>query len=333
MKYSVIIPVYNAAGTIGRCLDSLLDQAHGDAEILLINDGSTDESGRICRTYAQTHPCVRCYEKENGGVSSARNLGLEKAAGEYILFVDSDDYVAADYFAVIGRAVERWDPDMLMFGLKCFGGRESIWKTENFFSEDPLEIGKMARKMSYAYLYSNLMTRVFRRTVIREQALRFDESIWVGEDQAFIFAYTMHVKKMVSLDHVLYHYATDNQDSLSKKPRPYLSDHMLKVGRLMQESLDRTQHPEPVRRIYQEAVSWSHYRGTYSACKELYKFDLPATERRNRIREVCAGYRTADIAPAGLHTWLIALPVLWNMAWLMDLMAGCRVAYRKRTQR
>ena len=100
MKYSIIIPVYNAEGTLRRCLDSLVGQQFSNYELLLINDGSTDGSDAICREYASTYSCVRYFAKENGGVSSARNLGLEQAEGEYILFADSDDYVSEDYLVM-----------------------------------------------------------------------------------------------------------------------------------------------------------------------------------------------------------------------------------------
>lgn len=103
MKYSVIIPVYNAARTLRRCLDSLVDQSFDDYELLLINDGSTDGSDAICREYANVYPCIRYFAKENGGVSSARNLGLEQAKGEYILFVDSDDWLSTE---TLQRAAE-----------------------------------------------------------------------------------------------------------------------------------------------------------------------------------------------------------------------------------
>lgn len=94
---SVIIPVYNAASYLEACLDSVLAQSHTDLEILLINDGSTDESPAICRRYAQADARIRLIEQENGGVSRARNTGLSHAAGDYITFVDSDDRIAPDY--------------------------------------------------------------------------------------------------------------------------------------------------------------------------------------------------------------------------------------------
>lgn len=318
MKYSVIIPIFNAAATIDRCLDSLLTQPRRDTEILLINDGSTDRSDEICRGYAREHDCLRYFEKENGGVSSARNLGLEKAAGEYILFVDSDDFVTADYFAVIDEALEHWKPDTLLFGLKCFGGQDDIWQTGSFFSADALEISRFVRRTVRAYLYSNLMTRCFRRDIIRANNLRFDEALFIGEDQAFIFAYTMHAKRLASVNQALYNYSRDNDNSLSRRNREYLTGQLLYVSSLMQRALREAGHPEPVRRVYQEAVSWSHYRSAYSACKELLKFGYSASARRKQIRQICGRFCSAGIPPAGLRTRLIALPVFGRMGWIID---------------
>ena len=92
LKYSVIIPVYNSEKTISKCLDSLLYQIPDDVELLVINDGSTDKSGEICSLYEAKYPAVHYYVKENGGVSTARNIGLDNAGGEYILFVEQTVY-------------------------------------------------------------------------------------------------------------------------------------------------------------------------------------------------------------------------------------------------
>ena len=110
MRYTVICPIYNSEATLQRCLDSLLSQPCPDAELLLINDGSTDRSGEICQEYARRYPNLICRTTENRGVSAARNLGLELAQGTYILFVDSDDYVSPDYFRAIDRSLAQGDP-------------------------------------------------------------------------------------------------------------------------------------------------------------------------------------------------------------------------------
>ena len=98
-KISVIVPVYNAEKYLHRCIDSILSQTFTDFELLLIDDGSKDGSGAICDEYAAKDNRVRVFHKENGGVSSARNLGLDNACGEWVTFVDADDYVRPSYLA------------------------------------------------------------------------------------------------------------------------------------------------------------------------------------------------------------------------------------------
>ena len=98
-KISVIVPVYNVEDYLPRCIDSILAQDYEDFELLLIDDGSTDKGGHICDGYAKHDVRVRVFHKENGGVSSARNLGLDNAVGEFVAFVDSDDYVESAYLS------------------------------------------------------------------------------------------------------------------------------------------------------------------------------------------------------------------------------------------
>ena len=102
-KISVIIPVYNAEKTLHRCIDSILAQTFSDFEVLLIDDGSKDKSGEICDEYARKDSRIKVCHKENGGVSSARNMGLDNAKGEWITFVDADDYIASDFLSAINN--------------------------------------------------------------------------------------------------------------------------------------------------------------------------------------------------------------------------------------
>ena len=99
-KISVIVPVYNVSAYLPRCLESLVAQTLTEYEVILVNDGSTDASGEICQTYADKYPAlIQYYEKENGGLSDARNYGLPYATGQYVLFIDSDDYVEPEMLA------------------------------------------------------------------------------------------------------------------------------------------------------------------------------------------------------------------------------------------
>ena len=113
---SVIVPVYNAENDLRRCLDSLLHQTYAPLEIVLIDDGSTDSSAAICAEYARVHAQIRFFHKENGGVSSARNLGLAKAEGALIGFCDADDWVDADYYERMARRLEESGAEMVFFG-------------------------------------------------------------------------------------------------------------------------------------------------------------------------------------------------------------------------
>ena len=101
---SIIIPVYNSEQYLDRCINSVLDQTHEDLELILVNDGSTDKSGEICDSFALNDERIKVIHKKNGGPSEARNVGLDMAVGQYIGFVDSDDYVAEDMYECLIRA-------------------------------------------------------------------------------------------------------------------------------------------------------------------------------------------------------------------------------------
>ena len=300
MKYSIIIPVYNAEGTLRRCLDSLVKQTFSDYELLLINDGSTDGSDAICREYAGTYSCVRYFAKENGGVSSARNLGLEQAEGEYILFADSDDYVSEDYFAAIDQALTQSRPDLLLY--------------------EDAETGVAERAASAVrqYLFSSLWSKAFKRQIIERGNIRFADDLAIGEDLAFIFSYAMHIRSIASISDKLYNVDVSYGNSLSRKTRSYLTEQLMEVNRRMYAAYRVTEHSPEAARYYEAALSWMTYRSVYSSCKELLKFDYSAKQRRQEIRKICKLYRAEEIKPVGWKCRIIALPVQLRWSRVID---------------
>lgn len=318
MKYSIIIPVYNAQTTLPRCLDSIVTQKFSDYELLLINDGSKDDSDKICREYAEKYPQIRYFPKENGGVSSARNLGLEQARGEYILFVDSDDDVSPDYFAVLEEALTRTGTELLLFGYRNFGGKESEWDTGTYAETSEEAVACRGAEALRRYLFSSLWSKAFRRDIMEKHHLRFDADLTIGEDQAFIFAYAMHTSSMASIENILYHVDISDQDSLSRKRRDYLTEQLLQMHREMQSALEQSKHSPAAQRSWATALSWSFYRSAYSCCKELLKYEYPAKLRRQKIREICALYRKEAIRPLDWKCQLIALPVQLGMSGALD---------------
>ncbi len=318
MKYSVIIPVYNAARTLRRCLDSLVDQSFDDYELLLINDGSTDGSDAICREYANAYPCIRYFPKENGGVSSARNLGLEQAKGEYILFVDSDDYVSNNNFAVIGQELARCCPDLLMFGAANTGAEKQTRITGAYLEVEESNIARRIAEAMQQYLFSSLWNKVFKRETIERFHLRFENGLAIGEDQCLLFEYAMHIQSLRSIKEVLYFVDTDDTNSLSRKARPYLTEQLMEVNRRMYAACRAAEHSPEVARCYEAALSWMTYRSAYSSCKELLKFEYSAKQRRQEIRRICKLYRAEKVRPVGWKCRGIALPIQLGWTWVIE---------------
>lgn len=126
-KISVIVPVYNVEKHLRKCLDSIAEQTYKSLEIILVDDGSTDTSGSICDEYALRDERFTVVHNENGGVSMARNVGLDKATGEYIMFVDSDDYIENNIAEALIKQIEQYDADMSMCGFKYADTDGSTW--------------------------------------------------------------------------------------------------------------------------------------------------------------------------------------------------------------
>ena len=133
-KISVIVPVYNVEKYLPRCIDSILSQTFKDFELLLIDDGSPDNCGKICDEYAAKDRRVRVFHKPNGGVSSARNLGLDKACGEWITFIDSDDYVAVDYLEELVSFKINSGAELVAISTKVGETEKSVTLSNNQFS-------------------------------------------------------------------------------------------------------------------------------------------------------------------------------------------------------
>ncbi len=187
MKFSVLIPVYNVEAYLCRCLDSLKNQSYRDWECILIDDGSSDGSGIICDEYAHKDNRFRVIHKENGGVSSARNVGLDLAKGEWVIFVDADDWVSEDFFDVddtsadiIERPYFVVDEKGKVLSQYCPSSRRTINNREEMFFF-------FVRERTNA-----LWNKVFRLDLIRD--VRFDESVSIGEDFLFYLETIKRVK-------------------------------------------------------------------------------------------------------------------------------------------
>ena len=204
---SIIVPVYNTEKYLSLCIESILSQSFGDFELLLVDDGSIDNSGKICDEYAERDSRIRVFHKENGGVGSARNLGLEEAKGEYVVLVDADDIIAEKYLEHL-MAV---DSDLVISGLQKFGASNDMEVPAEYISYDIIELPRhwnTPPKMNYLFCYA-CATR-FRTSIINKNNIRFNESIFYSEDMCFKLLYMSMANTVTELPYADYRYRIEN---------------------------------------------------------------------------------------------------------------------------
>ena len=207
-KVSIIVPVYNGENVLKRCVDSLLKQDADDFEVILVNDGSRDGSQAIAEAYAEKDPRVRAVYKENGGVSSARNRGLEEATGEYIRFVDVDDWLPMESTKLLVREMESSGADLAI-------GDFYRVVDENVSQKGSIDKPGVMDRRQYAdqmmrtpadLYYGVLWNKIYRKEIIDRYEVRMDEHISYSEDMIFNLEYLIHAETISVLKAPVYYY-------------------------------------------------------------------------------------------------------------------------------
>lgn len=229
---SVVMPVYNTSRFLEQSIRSVLSQTYTDYELLLIDDGSTDNSGEICDRYAEKDPRIVVIHKENGGISSVRNLGIEKARGKYITFPDSDDYLHPEAYRKSVDILETRSPDLVLFGYKKeFMNRDAESTINSVFLPDSLDLdaAEQCRKYYAKYVFGGLMNqawnKIYRKSILDEYNIR-NQQLKRAQDAFFTGEYFRHVNSMITIPEPLYYYRTfGKQNFWNKFPKDaYLID-------------------------------------------------------------------------------------------------------------
>lgn len=198
---SIIIPVYKAEKTIRRCLDSILHQSYEEWEAIVVDDGSPDRAGEICDEYERADSRFKVIHQKNGGVSSARNAGLEIAKGDYIAFCDSDDYVEKDWLLSFIQNLKGCD--VIVAGLTYIKDESRTLFRIDVREDSP---SRAADTMSQMESYGYLFTKLFKSSIIQQHHIRFNESFRFLEDEEFICRYWTYVEKVKFIDAADYQY-------------------------------------------------------------------------------------------------------------------------------
>lgn len=236
---SLVIPAFNAASYLEQCIDSILKQTYTDFEIIVIDDGSTDDTRFICKKYEAKDSRIRYIHQKNAGVSAARNRGIENAKGDWIAFVDADDTVESRYLEYMIKAVSEKNADIVFCGFsvvgtslraddmsalcECCGGQEtgvinSTQAIERMICVDP-------DKMFYGYVWRNL----FSTSLLSKYRIRFQCDIKISEDYQFILEYLLHATQVALVAIPLYCYRV-NDSSVTTKYMPSLHHDMNKIN-------------------------------------------------------------------------------------------------------
>lgn len=224
-RYSIIIPVYNAGKHLSKCLKSILSQTYTDFELVIINDGSTDNSFEICKDFARLDKRIRIINKNNGGASSARNTGIESATGKWITFVDADDYLENCYLEVLDRACNE-EGTLVMQGLKYIRDNREVARIE--FKCSTL-IGKDIERAFGEYeifKYGYSVGKLYCRHIVREHNISFNESISYSEDLLFMLEYLLYCDAIKFIGDANYCYNVD-ASTLSQKYNIFESEYQL----------------------------------------------------------------------------------------------------------
>lgn len=219
MLISIVVPIFNAENFLANCINSILNQTYRNFELILIDDGSTDNTAKLCEFYAKLDNRIRVISKNNEGVSATRNLGIELARGEYIGFIDADDTIEPDYLTAFFKEkgcngkidlfiqgyVKIYPPNKIKYGF-----------TENNLLCDS-DIYHFLCYAESEYLLNCPFSKLFKRHILKSNNLQFQEGISFGEDHLFVLSYLSYVRTVLTSKGCMYNYIHHNANALTKR--------------------------------------------------------------------------------------------------------------------
>lgn len=236
-KVSIVIPVYNASKYLDKCVDSILSQTYKNLEVLLINDGSTDNSLEICNNYKKIDDRIVVIDVYNGGASFARNNGIDKSTGDYITFVDSDDYVADNYVEMLVNTLESNNYDICCC---CCNKKYPDGKIEEeLFLEREISQKEFIEGLFLQQGLGVCRNKIYKREIIGDT--RFEESLKVGEDSYFNLCLSKKINKVKYISECLYYYCVNDQSLVRKYSENYYENYYnaaLKTKKYVDENFD-----------------------------------------------------------------------------------------------
>ena len=335
---SVVIPTYNRKATLERAILSVLSQTYTDWELIIVDDGSTDDSLKILHDFARKDDRIQVRSKENEHVSIARNYALERACGEYVLFLDSDDWLELETIEIAVQTAQEQSADVVLWSYVREMGTES--RRKHIFCGDIVFEPEMVRNQLYRRLVGpvgeeaahpeNMDTlspswgKLYRTALIRDNHVAFYDIRQIGtfEDGLFNIELFSHVQKAVFLDRYFYHYRRDNNDSLTRINKPKLPEQWDNLYQLITKHVDDRDLDDS----FHTALSNRIALNLVGLGTNEMESEGSAGSKIGRIRELLSKphYRTAlkklDLAPLPIHWKIFFLGAMVGCAWSVYLL-------------
>ena len=279
---TVIIPVYNVEKYLPRCIDSIINQTYTNLEIILIDDGSLDRCGEICDQYAEKDKRVKVIHKENGGVSSARNVGLDNASGIYVTFIDADDWVEENYLYILLSNIVKKNADIAICNYNRVTGNSIV---SNSLQNDT----KLINSKEYLIKVLNPQTgfgfcwmKLIKRESINN--IRFNETLTVGEDAIFNIEIAKNVTTIVSLEEALYNYRNRSSSVVKKYDTNYVEKYLRAIQATRKYIFDNYKEKDIIQNYY----NFVAFHVLLIAVNYCYNPKNEIKNKKKLLRKICS---------------------------------------------
>ena len=317
---SILMPVYNAEKYLNETIDTIKNQSFSNWELIIVDDGSIDNSKEICTKLMNDDKRIKYIFQENLGVSHTRNVALENAQGKYIVFVDSDDLIHEDYLKILINSIEKNNSDISVCNfierkISNTGKVEDI--TREFYPKEVMEMSEMKdyiMDFGNSGLLNPLWNKIYKREIIENNNITFDEKVETGEDFIFNLQYFRKVKKISFIKDSLYYYIRRNNNSITYKYIENMYEKGWEIHWLLESFLKDMG-------FYNEENAYvlygNHLTGVFSAFLNLYHdhCKLTSKEKKAYIKKIisksyvkeCAANRKKDKGIIGLTSLLVRI--------------------------
>ncbi len=323
---SIIIPVYNTEKYLSKCLESVINQTYKNLEIILINDGSTDKSKEICESFAKKDKRIQILNKENSGVSSARNHGMRLAKGQYIAFIDGDDYAEENYIEELLKNLKQTESDCVLCGYNRVYDKkiEQITKEKNIY----------LNKEEFLFSILNVQTgtgftwaKLWKREAIKD--VQFDEEVKIGEDALFCMKACKNINKVYILNKALYNYRFNASSAVRKYDQGY-ADKILKSMQIAKRYIEKEYSKD------EEAIKKVNNYIAYHILLISVNFafnkenNLSSTKQIKKMKEICnipefkEGIKSSNYEALSLTRKITLFTIKYKLYFLTMLIARVR---------